>query len=99
MIFTRAQLDTLSWEELVEKLMKYSNIADEDKILANWFDVFVGKYDKLPSEAVKNFKEFQFLISQSDYKPRKKRFVQWSIYEKRNVRDKSCSLFNKKCWP
>ena len=37
--------------------MKYSNIADEDKILANWFDVFVGKYDKLPSEAVisKNF--------------------------------------------
>ena len=56
--------------------MKYSNIADEDKILANWFDVFVGKYDKLPSEAVKNFKEFQFLISQSDYKPRKKRFVQ-----------------------
>ena len=52
MVFTRAQLDTLSREELVEELIKYSNIADQIKTLTEWFDEFVGKYEKLQSEIV-----------------------------------------------
>ena len=44
MVFTRAQLDTLSGEEVVEELIKCSNIADQLKIFTNWFDDFVDKY-------------------------------------------------------
>ena len=47
MVFTRAQLDALSREELVEELIKCSNIADQLKILTDRFDDFVGKYEKL----------------------------------------------------
>ena len=47
MVFTRAQLDTLSREEFVEELIKWSNIADQMKTLTDWFDDFVSKYGKL----------------------------------------------------
>ena len=50
MVFTRAQLDTLSREELVEELIKCSNKADQLKIFTDWFDDFVGKHDNLQSE-------------------------------------------------
>ena len=50
MDFTRAQLGTLSREELVEQLTKCPNIADQLKILTDQFDDFVGEYDKLQSE-------------------------------------------------
>ena len=40
--FPRAQLDTLSREELVEELIKCSNIADQLKILIDRFDDFVA---------------------------------------------------------
>ena len=35
MVFTWTQLDTLSGEELVEELIKYSNILDQLKTLAD----------------------------------------------------------------
>ena len=76
MVFTRDQLDTLSTEELVEELIKCSNKSDQLKILTDRFDDFVGKYDNLQSE-------LQFLISQSDCKPRKKCFEQRSVYKKK----------------
>ena len=50
MDFTRAQLGTLSREELVEELTKCPNIADQLKILTDQFDDFVGEYDKLQPE-------------------------------------------------
>ena len=52
MVFTRAQLDFLSGDELVEELIKCSNIVDQIKILTDRFDDFVDKYEKLPSELV-----------------------------------------------
>ena len=52
MVFTRAQLDTLSKEELVDELMKCSNITDQLKVITDRFDDFVGKYEKLQSELV-----------------------------------------------
>ena len=52
MVFTRAKFDTLSREELVEELIKCSNIADQIKTLPERFDEFVGKYEKSQSELV-----------------------------------------------
>ena len=52
MVFTRAQLDTLSREQLVEELIKCLNIADQLKILTHWFDDIVCKYDKWQTELV-----------------------------------------------
>ena len=52
MVFTRAQLDTLSREELVEGLIKCSNIVGQIKTITEWFNEFVGKYEKLQSELV-----------------------------------------------
>ena len=52
MVFTKAQLDTVSRKELLEELTKYPNIADQLKILKDQSDGFVGKYDKLQSELV-----------------------------------------------
>ena len=54
MVFTRAQLDTLSREELVKELIKSSNIADQLKNLTDRFDDFDYKYEKLQSELQKN---------------------------------------------
>ena len=50
--FTRAQLDTLSREQLAEELIKCLNIADQLKILTHWFNDFVCKYDKWQTELV-----------------------------------------------
>ena len=52
MVFARAQLNTLSTGELVQELIKCSNIVDQFKILTDRFGDFVGKYDKLQSELV-----------------------------------------------
>ena len=60
MVFTRAQLDTLSREDLVE----CSNIAHELKILTDWFSDFIGKYDKLQSELVISKNCSSLLINQ-----------------------------------
>ena len=51
-VFTRAQLDTLSRKKLAEELTRCPNIADQLRILTNRLDDFVGKYDKLQSELV-----------------------------------------------
>ena len=37
---------------LIKAISKCSNIADQLKILTDWFNDFVGKYDKLQSELV-----------------------------------------------
>ena len=52
MVFTRTQLCTLSREELIEEQIKWSNIADQLKVLTDRFDDFASKYDKLQSELV-----------------------------------------------
>ena len=52
MVFTRAQLDTLSRKELPEELIKCLNIADQIKTLIDQLNDFVGKYEKLQSELV-----------------------------------------------
>ena len=52
MVFTRAQLDTLSRKELPEELIKCLNIADQIKTLIDQLIDFVGKYEKLQSELV-----------------------------------------------
>ena len=52
MVFTRAQLDTISREELAEELIKCSNIADQIKILTDRFNDVIGKYEKLESDLV-----------------------------------------------
>ena len=64
MVFTRVQLDTLSWEELVGELIKCSNIADQIKTLTDRFDEFVGKGEKLQSDLVIS-KNCNFLIVNS----------------------------------
>ena len=61
MVFTRAQLDTLSREDLVKELIKFSNIVDQLKNLTDWFDDFVGKYEKLQSELQKNYQRMTIL--------------------------------------
>ena len=38
MVLTKAKLDSLSQEELVKKLLKFSNIADQLKSLTKQFD-------------------------------------------------------------
>ena len=50
MVLTRAQVDNLSREELVEELLKFSDITDKFNGLNNWFDDFIKKYDELNSE-------------------------------------------------
>ena len=57
MVLTRAQVDNLSREELIEELLKFSDITDKLNGLNNRFDVFIKKYDELNSELLisKNF--------------------------------------------
>ena len=50
MILTRAQADNLSREELIEELLKFSDITDKLNGLNNRFDDFIKKYDELNSE-------------------------------------------------
>ena len=50
MILTRAQVDNLSREELIEELLKFSDITDKLNGLNNRFDDFIKKYDELNSE-------------------------------------------------
>ena len=50
MVLTRAQLDSLSKEELVEEFLKFSNITDQLQSLTKRFDDFIEKYDILHSE-------------------------------------------------
>ena len=50
MVLTRAQVDNLSREELIEELLKFSDITDKLNGLNNRFDDFIKKYDELNSE-------------------------------------------------
>ena len=50
MVLTRAQVDNLSREELIEELLKFSDITDMLNGLNNRLDDFIKKYDELNSE-------------------------------------------------
>ena len=50
MVLTRAQVDNLSREELIEELLKFSDITDKLNGLNNRFEDFIKKYDELNSE-------------------------------------------------
>ena len=50
MVLTRAQVDNLSREELIEELLKFSDITDKFNGLNNRFDEFIKIYDELNSE-------------------------------------------------
>ena len=50
MALTRAQVDNLSREELLEELLKFSDITEMLNGLNNRFDDFIKKYDELNSE-------------------------------------------------
>ena len=49
MVFTRAQVDNLSRKELMEELLKFSDITDKLNGLNNRFEDFIKKYDELHS--------------------------------------------------
>ena len=84
MVFTRAQLDTLSREELVEELIKCSNIADQIKTPTERFNEFVGKYEKLQSELIIS-KNCNSLLVNCIINLERNTFEQCSIYKKRNA--------------
>ena len=88
MVFTRAQLDTLSREELAEELIKCSNIVDQVKTFTDRFDDFVGRYEKLQSELVISKNCNSLLVN---------RFEQCLIHKKENAGYKFCSSFSKQC--
>lgn len=50
MAFTRAKVDSLSKEKLLEELIKFEDISNQLHSLKNLFDEFTGKYYKLHSE-------------------------------------------------
>ena len=50
MVLTRAQVDNLSREELIEELLKFSDITDQLNGLNSRFEDFIKKYNKLNSE-------------------------------------------------
>ena len=43
MVLTRAQLDSLSKEELAEEFLKFSNVTDQLQNLRKRFNDFIGK--------------------------------------------------------
>ena len=49
MMLTRVQIDNLSREELIEELLKFSDITDKLNGMNNWFKNFIKKYDELNS--------------------------------------------------
>ena len=52
MVFTRSQIENLSREELIEELVKFSDITYRLKELTNKFDDFSKKYEELKSDLV-----------------------------------------------
>ena len=50
MVLTRAQVDNLSREKLLEELLKFPDITDKLNDLNNRFKDFIKKYDELHSE-------------------------------------------------
>ena len=50
MVFTRSQIENLSREELIEELVKLSDITDRLKELTDKFDNFSKKYEELKSD-------------------------------------------------
>lgn len=44
MAFTRAKVDSLSKEKLLEELIKFEDISNQLHSLKNLFDEFIGKY-------------------------------------------------------
>ena len=81
MVFTKAQLHTISREELVEELIKYSNIAAQLKILTDQFDYFFGKYDKLQSKLVISKRCNSLLVN---------RIINLEINALRNILEDKC---------
>ena len=57
MVLTRAQIDNLSKKEVIEELLKFSDIIDKLNGLNSRFEDFIKKYDKLNSELTLNFKK------------------------------------------
>ena len=57
MALTRAQTDNLSKKEVIEELLKFSDIIDKLNGLNSRFEDFIKKYDKLNSELTLNFKK------------------------------------------
>ena len=45
MVLTRAQVDNLSREEFIQKLLKFSGITDKRNGLNSQFEDFIKKYD------------------------------------------------------
>ena len=50
MVMTRAQVDNLSREELIEELIKFLDITDKLNCLNSRFQDSIKKYDKLNCE-------------------------------------------------
>ena len=50
MVVTRSQLENLSKDELIDRLLQVENIEDKLEHLNKRFDDFLGKYDELHSE-------------------------------------------------
>ena len=86
MVVIRAQLNTVSRKELVEELIKCSNIANQLKILTDQFNDFVGKYDKLQSDSVISRKCNSLILN---------RIINVERNALSNAGDKSCPSFNK----
>ena len=49
-VVTRSQLENLSKDELVGRLLQVKNIEDKLEYLNKWFDSFSGKYNEVHSE-------------------------------------------------
>ena len=52
MVLARAQVDNLSWEELIEELLMFSDIMDKFNGLNSRFKDFIKKYDKPDSKLI-----------------------------------------------
>ena len=52
MVFIRSQIENLSREELIEELVKLSDITDRLKDLTDKFGSFSKKYEELKSDLV-----------------------------------------------
>ena len=50
MVLTRNQIQNLTREELIEKLLKLSDISDQLKALKDRFNTFTAKYEELKSD-------------------------------------------------